>query len=77
LSCDSPSAKPRWPFTCCVTPLVLESAGSPLLVSSSGAPAALAIAPDELSEEPSAEMLTSATAMIERFVQASTLWWRS
>src|SRR6185503_14480924 len=54
LSCDIRSAKPRWLSTCCVTPLVLESAGSPLLVSSSGAPAALAIAPDELSDDPSA-----------------------
>ncbi len=74
LSCDNRSAKPRWLSTCCVTPLVLESAGSPLLVSSWGAPAALAIAPDELSDDPSAEMLTAPTALIERSVQASTLW---
>src|SRR5439155_14757139 len=48
--------------------------GAPPLVSSSGAPAALAMAPDELSDDPSAEMLTAPTALMERSVHASTLW---
>ncbi len=57
-----------------MTPLVLESAGAPPLVSSSGAPAADALASAALSDELPAEIVTSPVALIERLVQASTKW---
>ncbi len=74
LSCAKPSPKLRSPLIIPVTPPDVESCGSPLLVSSAGAPAAEAMASPRVSDDPYASTLTAPPAVMFRSLQASTVW---